>query len=53
MFQSEREKQEKTQLNSSVGQIRREYSRPETRNTKIQNSKEEKIVRLKPDLYDK
>ncbi len=55
MFQSEREMQEKAQLNSASGQIRRELSRLETRNNNIQKpqTKDEKVVKLRPDLYDK
>ncbi|WP_165783156.1 hypothetical protein [Leptospira wolffii] len=55
MFQSERDKQEKIQLTSASGQVRREFFRTEIRNKTIHNShaKEEKVVKLKPDLYDK
>ncbi|EMJ97484.1 hypothetical protein AB3N61_05290 [Leptospira sp. WS58.C1] len=56
MFQSEREKNEKSQFQAKGPiQVRKEFARSETANfgTKKAESREEKVVRLRPDLYDK
>ncbi|WP_167882350.1 hypothetical protein [Leptospira sarikeiensis] len=56
MFQSEREKNEKSQFQSSGPiLVRKEFYRSESANysSKKAESKNEKMIRLKPDLYDK
>lgn len=56
MFQSEREKNEKGQYQSAGPiQVRKELARSEAVNfsSKKAESRNEKVVRLRPDLYEK
>ncbi|TGK00013.1 hypothetical protein EHQ53_04125 [Leptospira langatensis] len=59
MFQSEREKQEKgAHLSSSTIPVRREFFRSElgsnsAKSKKAESKRDEKVVRLRPDLYEK
>ncbi|WP_165780259.1 MULTISPECIES: hypothetical protein [Leptospira] len=56
MFRSEKEKNEKSQFQSAGPiQVRKEFARSEAVNfsTKKAESRDEKVVRLRPDLYEK